>query len=103
MDFQKEDQRDSEQVLASYADAIDERASQEAHTEQDRSSKIALIVKEISTLNLLEVAELVSVLKSTLNLPDTAMMGSAMPMAAAPAAGGGGEAQEAGTLRVFVR
>lgn len=44
---------------------------------------------EISKLNLLEVAQLVSALKSTLNLPDTAMMGAAMPMAAAPAAAGG--------------
>jgi len=95
MDFQKEDPRSSEQVIAAYADAMDERSSKDAHTEEDRSSKIALIVAEISKLNLLEVAELVSVLKSTLNLPDTAMMGAGMPMAAAPAAGGGGEAAEA--------
>merc|ERR550532_545480 len=67
----------------------DERISKEPHNEENRSEKIQFIVDEISKLNLLEVAQLVTALKSTLNLPDTAMMGSAMPMMAAPAGGGG--------------
>ena len=74
----------------------DDRINKEPHNEATRSAKIEFIVDEISKLNLLEVAQLVSALKSTLNLPDTAMMGAAMPMAAAPAAGAA-EAAEAGT------
>merc|ERR1712154_598040 len=73
----------------------DERITKQPHNEETRSAKIDFIVDEISKLNLLEVAQLVSALKSTLNLPDTAMMGAAMPMAAAPVAAGGGGAEAA--------
>jgi len=50
---------------------------------------VQFLVDEIAKLNLLEVAQLVTALKQTLNLPDTAMMGASMmaaPAAAAPSA-----------------
>ena len=78
---------------------IDERLNTVEQTEGTRNAKIDSIVDEISKLNLLEVATLVTALKAKLNLPDTAMMGAAMPMGAMPAAAAtasGGEAQEAG-------
>lgn len=51
--------------------------------------KLDNIVSQIASLNLLEVSELSSLLKSKLNLPDTAMMpmGGFVAQAAAPAAG----------------
>lgn len=55
--------------------------------------KIADIVDQISKLTLLETADLVSSLKSTLNIPDMPMGGFAAAPAAAPAAAE--EAEEA--------
>ncbi|KYK60092.1 54S ribosomal protein L12 [Drechmeria coniospora] len=56
-------------------------------TEADGATnpKIAQIVDQISKLTLLETAELVSSLKSTLNIPDMPMGGFAVAPAAAPA------------------
>ena len=60
------------------------------------SPKVTAIVDEITTLNLLEVADLVDLLKSTLNISDAAMM-PAMPMGGFPMGGGApaGDAEEA--------
>ena len=49
------------------------------------SDKIVQIVDQISSLNLLEVADLNSLLKSRLNISDAPVMMSAGPAAAAPA------------------
>jgi len=87
---EQEQLQKTEEDAPSTVETKDERITKEPHTEETRSAKIDFIVDEISKLNLLEVAQLVSALKSTLNLPDTAMMGAAMPMAAAPVAAGGG-------------
>ncbi|PHH82764.1 hypothetical protein CDD82_4929 [Ophiocordyceps australis] len=58
--------------------------------------KIAQIVDQISKLTLLETADLVSSLKSTLNIPDMPMGGFAAPAAGAgPAAAAPVEAEEA--------
>ena len=70
------------------------------NTEETKNEKIDFIVNEIAKLNLLEVAQLVSSLKTKLNLPDTAMMGGPMmaaPAATAPAAGAT-DAGEAGIM-----
>lgn len=59
-----------------------------ASTAEAPSPKVAQIVEQISSLTLLETADLVSSLKTRLNIPDTPMGGfaSAAPAAAAPAA-----------------
>jgi len=49
-----------------------------------QNPKLMNIVNEISSLNILEVSELSSLLKTTLNLPDTAFMPAAGVMTAAP-------------------
>ena len=92
---EQEQLQKTEEDAPSTTQSKDERISKEPHNEETRSAKIDFIVDEISKLNLLEVAQLVSALKSTLNLPDTAMMGAAMPMAAAPVAAGGGSGDTA--------
>ena len=50
------------------------------------AEKIQRIVSDISQLNLLEVAELNQLLKTTLNIPDAPMMAYGAPAAAGPAA-----------------
>ena len=50
------------------------------------AEKIQKIVHEITQLNILEVAELNQLLKTTLNIPDTPMMAYGAPAAAGPAA-----------------
>ena len=50
------------------------------------AEKIQKIVHEISQLNILEVAELNQLLKTTLNIPDAPMMAYGAPAAAGPAA-----------------
>eukprot|EP00485_Elphidium_margaritaceum_P008205 CAMPEP_0202686514 /NCGR_PEP_ID=MMETSP1385-20130828/2268_1 /ASSEMBLY_ACC=CAM_ASM_000861 /TAXON_ID=933848 /ORGANISM="Elphidium margaritaceum" /LENGTH=210 /DNA_ID=CAMNT_0049341101 /DNA_START=175 /DNA_END=807 /DNA_ORIENTATION=- len=67
----------------------DPRTGALQQTSETRDSKVQFLVDEIAKLNLLEVAQLVTALKQTLNLPDTAMMGASMmaaPAAAAPSA-----------------
>ncbi|KAK4047965.1 54S ribosomal protein L12, mitochondrial [Microbotryomycetes sp. JL221] len=60
------------------------------------SPKIAQIVDQISTLTLLEAADLVEALKSKLNIADIALPAAGVaPAAAAPAAGEGAAAAEA--------
>merc|ERR1719476_178060 len=76
----------------------DPRRETVQQSEETRNIKIESIVDEIAKLNLMEVATLVSALKAKLNLPDTAMMGAAMPMGAMPAGGApaaAGTAEEA--------
>ena len=97
--IQKEIENDQEtQIIdSSELEQKDVRKQTIQQTEESRNNKIDFIVDEIAKLNLLEVATLVSTLKTRLNLPDTAMMGSAMPMSAMPAAAAPqGDAQEAG-------
>ena len=78
----------------------DPRSNVIQNTQESRNEKIDLIVDEIAKLNLLEVAQLVSALKTKLNLPDTAMMGA--PMAMAPTASsapiGTSDTSEAGMI-----
>ena len=50
------------------------------------AEKIQKIVHEISQLNILEVAELNQLLKTTLNIPDAPMMAYGTPAVAGPAA-----------------
>lgn len=50
--------------------------------------KLDTIVNQIAGLNLLEVSELSSLLKSKLNLPDTALMPVGFAQGSAPAASG---------------
>ncbi|MCJ1422604.1 hypothetical protein MMC29_000484 [Sticta canariensis] len=56
-----------------------------ASTESAMNPKITVIVDQISQLTLLETADLVSSLKSRLNIPDMPMGGFAAPVPAAPA------------------
>merc|ERR1711997_702416 len=71
--LQKDDSNESETQII---EQMDERQNSVQQTEETRNDKIDSIVDEIAKLNLMEVATLVSALKSKLNLPDTAMMGS---------------------------
>jgi len=62
------------------------------------SPKIVKLVNDISTLTLLEVADLNELLKKTLNIPDAPMMGAMTMMA--PAQGQQEEVEEAAPARV---
>lgn len=59
------------------------------------SPKVVELAEQISMLNLVEVAELVTQLKTTLNLPDTPAMGMPMGMPMAMAAGAAPAAEAA--------
>ncbi|RYP45898.1 hypothetical protein DL768_007818 [Monosporascus sp. mg162] len=71
-------------------------SSQRRHnsTEAPMNPKVAGIVDQISQLTLLETADLVSSLKSRLNIPDMPIGGFAAAPAAAPAAAAAEEADE---------
>ncbi|KAG0662559.1 hypothetical protein C6P46_003301 [Rhodotorula mucilaginosa] len=62
---------------------------------KDYSPKVAGIVDQISTLTLLEAADLVDALKSRLNIVDIAMPAAAPAAAAAPAGGAAEEPEKA--------
>ncbi|KAM4060186.1 ribosomal protein [Hirsutella rhossiliensis] len=66
-----------------------------AETAASTNPKIAQIVDQISQLTLLETADLVSSLKSKLNIPDVPMGGFAAPAAGAAPAAAVEEAEEA--------
>ena len=67
-----------------------------APQDKEYSPKIVGIVDEIASLNLLEVADLVELLKDKLNISDAqlAPAAMAMPVGAAPGGGGGAAAEE---------
>ncbi|KAL1588691.1 hypothetical protein WHR41_02678 [Cladosporium halotolerans] len=69
--------------------------STDAAAEAPSNPKIAGIVDQISQLTLLETADLVSTLKTRLNIPDMPMGGFAAAGPAAPAAAVAEEAEEA--------
>ena len=94
-------QEQLQKEVESETEIHDERDNIIELTEETRNTKIDYIVDEIAKLNLLEVAQLVTALKSKLNLPDTAMMGA--PMMAAPAAttAATGAAEEAGICIIY--
>lgn len=80
--------------------AFSAEVSAEAGTDEEAkpacSPKVLELAEQISMLNLVEVAELVTQLKTTLNLPDTPAMGMpmGMPMAVAPGAAPAAEAAD---------
>ncbi|RYP12080.1 hypothetical protein DL765_007495 [Monosporascus sp. GIB2] len=74
--------------------AISSQQRRHNSTEAPTNPKIAGIVDQISQLTLLETADLVSSLKSRLNIPDMPIGGFAAAPAAAPAAAAAEEADE---------
>ena len=63
-------------------DAEAEEVSDNGNKETNVSPKVAALVEQITLLNLKEVAELVSELKTQLNLPETTYQPTAVPAAA---------------------
>lgn len=90
-----QERRRAEGHLQSWRRGFSAEASADAEGDDAKpacSPKVLELAEQISLLNLVEVAELVTQLKTTLNLPDTPAMGMpmgmpmAMPGGAAPAA-----------------